>query len=229
MHVAVTEAKKGRTNSKGKTCNRPCNRKLKPVCASDGKTYNNVCLFNNAKCEANKTGRFLKIKAQGPCRNETAKSIKEKAKCSAGLADCVQVGKPSKHAVCGSDNKTYPSFCFFRVARCQAKQNNANLTVMHKGECGNPKTKKPENCPVARQCDNREDPICGSDKKTYRNTCLFVVAKCQAKEQNKKLTIKKRGKLTKQLVLILLKAKFENISVSRHTKGFSLLRNVFAS
>lgn len=228
LHVAVTEAKKGRTKSKGKTCTRPCNRKLKPVCASDGKTYNNVCLFNNAKCEANKTGRVLKIEAQGPCRNETAKSIKEKAKCSAGLADCVQVGKLLKHAVCGSDNKTYPSFCFFRVARCQAKQNNANLTVLHKGECGNPKTKKPENCPVARQCDNREDPICASDKKTYRNTCLFVVAKCQAKEQNKKLTIKKRGKLRNQPVTILQKAKFENIYLVR-LKAFSLLRNVFAS
>ena len=173
------------------------------MCASDGKTYNNLCLFNNAKCEANKTGRTLEIKAQGPCRNETAKSIKEKAKCSAGLADCVKVGNPSKHAVCGSDNKTYPSFCFFRVARCHAKQNGANLTVLYKGECGKPKTKKAENCPVARQCDNREDPICGSDRKTYRNTCLFVVAKCQAKRQNKKLTIKKKGKLKNKPVSIL--------------------------
>lgn len=165
------------------------------MCGSDGKTYNNVCLFKNAKCVANKTGVILKIKAQGPCRNETAKSIKEKAKCSAGLADCSKTGDPSKRAVCGSDNKTYQSFCFFRVARCQAKQDNVNLTVLYKGECGKPKTKKTENCPVARQCDNRDEPICGSDNKTYRNTCLFVVAKCQAKQQNKKLKLKKKGKL----------------------------------
>lgn len=100
--------------------------------------------------------------------------------------------------MCGSDNKTYQSFCFFRVARCQAKQKNSNLTVLYKGECGHPKKKKKkkaENCPLARQCDNREDPICGSDRKTYRNACVFIVAKCQAKRQNKKLTLKKKGKL----------------------------------
>lgn len=192
---AVAEAKNGRRKDKGKACNRPCNKKLKPVCASDGKTYDNLCLFNNAKCKANKTGGILNLKAQGPCRNKTAKSIKERAKCSAGLADCVQVGNSTKHSVCGSDNKTYQSFCFFRVARCQAKQNNNNLTVLYKGECGHPKTKKAENCPLARQCNNREDLICGSDKKTYRNTCVFVVAKCQARRQNKKLTLKKKGKL----------------------------------
>ena len=165
------------------------------MCASDGKTYSNLCLFNNAKCQANKTGGILKIKAQGPCRNKTAKSIKERSKCSARLADCVQVGNSTKHSVCGSDNKTYHSFCFFRGARCQAKQNNNNLTVLYKGECGNPKTKKAEDCPLARQCGNHEDPICGSDKKTYRNTCVFLVAKCQARRQDKKLTLKKKGKL----------------------------------
>lgn len=178
-----------------KGCNRPCVKIRKPVCANDGKTYRNLCLFNIAKCKANKTGGFLRIKAQGSCRNETARSIKERSKCSAGLADCVQVGNSTKHSVCGSDNKTYQSFCFFRVARCQAKQKNKNLTVLYKGACGYPKTKKAENCPLARQCDNREDPICGSDHKTYRNNCFFVVAKCQATRQNKKLTLKKKGKL----------------------------------
>lgn len=164
------------------------------MCASDGKTYNNLCLFNNAKCEANKTGIVLIITVQGPCGNDTVKTNKEKAKCSAGLADCVQVGNSSKHAVCGSNNKTYPAFCFFRVARCQAKQSNGNLTILYKGECGKPKSKKSEMCPVASQCDTQDQPICGSDRKTYRNTCLFVIAKCQARRQNKRLTLKKKGK-----------------------------------
>ena len=192
---AVIEAKNGRKINKGKDGNRPCNKKLKPVCASDGKTYSNLCLFNNAKCKANKTGGILEIKAQGPCQNKTAKGIKERAKCSTGLADCVEIGDSTKHSVCGSDNKTYQSFCFFRIARCQAKQKNNNLTALYKGECGHPKMKRAENCPLTRQCDSREDTICGSDKKTYRNTCVFVVAKCQAKRQNKKLTLKKKGKL----------------------------------
>ena len=155
-----------------------------PLCASDGKTYNNMCLFNKAKCEANKTGVSLEIKYTGPCR------------CSEGLADCDQAGNSTKRAVCGSDNTTYASFCFFRVARCEAKRNNSELTVLYKGECGQPKeaAKKPGMCPVINQCGNKEQPVCGSDKKTYRNTCFFLVAKCTAKRQNKKLTIKKKGK-----------------------------------
>ena len=193
--MLVAEAKKDKSKRRG-ICNRPCNKKFKPMCGSDGKTYNNPCLLNNARCKANKTGSGLELKYQGPCDNSTVKNSKGKQakKCLAGLADCVRVGHSSKQAVCGSNNITYPSFCYFRVARCQSKQNDRNLTMLHKGECGKPKVKKSEMCPLESQCDKQNQPICGSDKKTYKNTCLFIVAKCQAKQQNRKLTLKKKGK-----------------------------------
>ena len=198
LAVLVAEAKKGKTKRLGRTCIRACNKRRDPVCATDDKTYSNECVFNIARCKANKTGVVLRIKSRGACSDSTAKGSKEKQprKCTAGLSNCFQVDNSTKSAVCGSDNATYPSFCYFRVARCQAKQDGRNLTMLYKGECGKPKVDKSGVCPVESQCDNQNQPICGSNGKTYKNTCLFVVAKCEARRQNKKLTLKKKGKRT---------------------------------
>lgn len=196
--MLAAEGKREKSKLRRRVCNRPCNKKLRPVCGSDGKTYNNVCLFSNAKCQANKTGSVLKIKSRGQCENSTvniSKVKKQSQKCLVALKDCNKVVNSTRHSVCGSNNITYLTFCNFRVARCQARQNGRNLTMLHKGECGKPKVKKSRMCPLESQCDNQNDPICGSDKKIYKNTCLFIVAKCQAKLNNKKLTMKKRGKL----------------------------------
>ena len=46
-------------------CSQACPKILKPVCGSDGKTYNNECLLNIAKCESN--GKVVK-KQDGPCK-----------------------------------------------------------------------------------------------------------------------------------------------------------------
>ena len=185
-----------------KVCSRPCKKILKPVCGSDGTTYDNACLFNKAKCEANKSSVVLRIKYRGSCGNTTAKTThkKQSKKCTAGLKDCIN---STKRAICGSDNITYSSFCYFRMARCLAKQNGSSLTILHKGECGRPKTaRKSRHCPLESQCDNLNEPICGSNGKTYKNTCLFVIAKCEARRRNKALSLKEKGKkVTKQRFL----------------------------
>lgn len=181
ISVAAIEAKKRKSKGRDRTCNRSCQgfRVKKSLCGSDGKTYKNFCLFNKARCKANKTGVSLTVEHTGSCR------------CSKVLPKCDQDGNSTKQAVCGSDNTTYESFCSFRVARCEAKQNKTRLTVLYKGECK--KQKKTRVCPNLGQCYIKEQPVCGSDKKTYRNPCFFRVSKCIAKRQNQKLTIKKRG------------------------------------
>ena len=197
LAVLVAEAKKGKPKRRGRACNRTCNKREDPVCGTDDKTYSNECVFRIARCKANKTGVVLRIKSRGPCgADPTAKSSrgKQPKKCTAGLSNCFKVDNATKRAVCGSDNVTYPSFCYFRVTRCQAKQEGRNLTMLYKGECGKPKVDKSGICPVESQCDSQDQPICGSNGKTYKNTCLFIVAKCEARRRNKKLTLKKKGK-----------------------------------
>ena len=47
-------------------CDLKCNRDFKPVCGSDGRTYNNECLLNRAKCVKR---IFIQVAKQGPCES----------------------------------------------------------------------------------------------------------------------------------------------------------------
>ena len=50
------------------SCNRKCVRIFKPVCGSDGKTYNNECLLEVAQC---RTRSDLRVSKEGACEAET--------------------------------------------------------------------------------------------------------------------------------------------------------------
>ena len=83
---------------------------MKPVCGSDGKTYNNKCLFEIAKCK----DPSLRIIHAGRCADDCDRA-------------CPSIYRP----LCGSDGKTYSNGCFFEVAKCK----NPSLFISHKGEC----------------------------------------------------------------------------------------------
>ena len=44
-------------------CEKNCVRSFKPVCGSDGQTYNNECLLEVAQCRT----RGLRVNHRGPC------------------------------------------------------------------------------------------------------------------------------------------------------------------
>jgi len=48
-------------------CETPCSRLLSPVCGSNGKTYDNMCLFEIAACRAKKKGQLL-TSVEGSCK-----------------------------------------------------------------------------------------------------------------------------------------------------------------
>merc|ERR1711887_472298 len=51
-----------------KTCQKACTKVYKPVCASNGRTYSNQCIFEIAQCQAKKKGIKLTKISQGKCK-----------------------------------------------------------------------------------------------------------------------------------------------------------------
>ncbi|MFP4656067.1 MAG: Kazal-type serine protease inhibitor domain-containing protein [Candidatus Woesearchaeota archaeon] len=78
---------------------------------------------------------------------------------------CYELYKP----VCGEDGKTYGNDCY---------ADKEGIKIAHEGECEEAVEKneedKDENAVI---CTREFDPVCGSDGKTYSNSCV-------AKEQN---------------------------------------------
>lgn len=110
-----------------------CPREFDPICASNGKTYGNVCQFQCAR----KSNKYLYATAIGMCSDKNA--------CT-----------PYKAS----------------ISNCAAKQNRT-LKKLYRLTC------------TSCICHTEEEPVCGSDKKTYGNVCQF---KCQ-QTKNKSLML----------------------------------------
>merc|ERR1711875_125282 len=153
----------------GKPCGKVCPLNYDPMCGSDGKTYDNMCKFRVAQCEARKVGKKLTLKNKGKCVKSCQKP-------------CTKIRKP----VCGSDGVTYANKCVFEIAQCEAKKVGKKLTLKNNGPCS-----------CQKPCPKNYDPVCGSDGVEYANKCIFEIAQCEAKKAGKKLTIKNKGKCVK--------------------------------
>lgn len=198
FQAILAEKAKKDDPKKVKDCHRVCptaGSGRKPYCGTDGVTYPNRCELNKARCLATKNGTSIDAKHRGPCGNEVKKGKKRQKRCS-DVSRCKSVNS-TKRAVCGSDNTTYPTYCHFRIAACQALMKNESLTLLYRSECG--KMRVP--CPKFSECDKVKKQVCGSNGKTYRNTCYFSIAKCRAKKNKQRIRVQSRGELSLLLLV----------------------------
>ncbi|CAH1794117.1 unnamed protein product [Owenia fusiformis] len=169
----------GSGDEKNQVCPTICTREFNPLCASDGKTYNNPCLLRIAVCEATKNGiTDLKKVKDGACDAEPKPNECNKA--------CTFDYRP----VCGSDGKTYGNQCAFDIAQCNAANLGQTLTKLGDGECVSIVSTQAPDRPDCNKtvCSQQYEPVCGSDGRTYSNQCTLEVAQCEAKRVGSELT-----------------------------------------
>jgi len=99
-----------------------CNMGWEPVCGSDGTTYSNTCMLNNAKCD---NPNLIQLQVtSGDCITTAAEA------CRAAFEYCTQEMDP----VCGSDGTTYDNACKLNRAACD----NPNMFQVKRGDCSAP-------------------------------------------------------------------------------------------
>ncbi|XP_013162504.1 PREDICTED: follistatin-A [Papilio xuthus] len=120
-----------------------CNTAGAPVCAVDGRTYAGACALRRAACER---GRALPLAYRGSCiANATCASIRcgSGQRCVSGGASgarCVSCGAcgagggagGTRRTLCGTDKRTYPSWCRLQRAACHA---GTVVDTLHRGPC----------------------------------------------------------------------------------------------
>jgi len=161
-----------RADTQPRECTRNCPKNGEPVCGSNGVTYSNQCMFENAQCEEANLGLLDgEIIYSKPFINGTC-SCEE---------DC-----PGYNPVCGSvydtsgieSFTTYINLCKFENALCKAKRNGKTIYIMHRGKCRSP---------CNRPCTKELYPMCGSNGIEYPNGCYFRMGQCIEKQNGNKL------------------------------------------
>ncbi|VVC98300.1 unnamed protein product [Leptidea sinapis] len=142
-------------------CGPDCEEVIRPVCGSDGRTYDNPCLLDRTACLENRDIRVAYIGACGvenPCA---------RASCPWGGACVARGGSPHCSCpvcdsniapICASDFNTYGSECKMRMHACQASLRENEISVLYNGTC---------------------QVVCGTDGLTYRSQCDLESTACR--------------------------------------------------
>ncbi|KAK4321947.1 hypothetical protein Pmani_007279 [Petrolisthes manimaculis] len=102
-----------------------CSLDHRPVCGSDGRTYNNDCEFQRAACH----NRYLSVNYHGQCYGGGG---------PIGPGGCYTNNNCPTQAydpVCGNDGRTYPSYCHLQHAQ---QCTDPHLVLRHRGPCVSP-------------------------------------------------------------------------------------------
>jgi len=193
-----------------KTCSRmTCSREARYVCGNDGVTYRNLCELQEATCRAgvqlSHSGpcvSLLESESPSDCPQSCDSEEEDERVCGsdgnvyksrchlkketcgqrvveAHLEDCKATEYCKKDCsgekadfICGSDLVLYRNVCEMKKAHCgkhvfQVPMSRC-LSVFQWNGCG-------------RVCPPSLEPVCGSDSKTYLNSCFMEQENCRAR------------------------------------------------
>jgi len=178
----------------GKQCKQRCYTGGTRVCASNGVTYRNRCRFRNAQCRrpaliARYSGKCRKRGCQLWCSSRlfpvcanngiTYRNLCQlhNARCQNKQIRIYKIGtcRPcmkrsrSYKPVCGTNGITYRNLTELKR---QQQCSDIDVEVLYTGVC--------RSC--VRRCTTQKDnPVCGSDRRTYADACRLRNAQCVGK------------------------------------------------
>lgn len=136
----------------GSECPKECPIMIDPVCGSDGNVYKSLCHLEKDTC-----GQSVVEVAPHHCRT---------------TANCKKSCPKEKNFVCGSDNKFYSSECEMKRSNC-----GKHIYVVPMKRCLSGFVFK--GC--QKMCPTYYDPVCGTDEKTYSNSCFLEIENCRSR------------------------------------------------
>ncbi|XP_066966425.1 agrin-like [Macrobrachium rosenbergii] len=180
-------------------CRQWCPPILRPVCGTDGTTYDSKCHLHRESCLSQSSVKIAFVGScgsGGPC---------EGYKCEAGgicvekygqaECECPKCGGEYE-PVCGSDRRTYHSRCLLERNNCVERE---SVQLLHEGPCD---ACKGIDCGEFGMCEVDSEgfgrcschtncsqalggQVCGSDGETYASECHLHMKACSSQNQIK--------------------------------------------